>query len=147
MLLLVEEFASISGRPDDAADIGHRSQDTVKLARTLILILKITIAADQRAEALARAFAAISGSRRPDGWIELRAGDVGEPLRALNRACRLEQATAIVLADLAPPVPRDMPYVRLWDRSDDFALQLAAWAGGVSEFPAFKANELIRLPV
>jgi hypothetical protein len=111
------------------------------------LLLKISGPPTAPTGALACALDAMTGARRQDGWIELADEDTGEPLRLLNRACGLGQDTAIVLAQVPVATPPDAPYARLWDRTDEFATQLASWKEGVATLPALLPGELIRLPV
>lgn len=111
------------------------------------ILLKIANPRAESAVALARAIGAMSGACGQDGWIELTYDDLGDPLRSVNRACRIERVTATLLAEAAVPAAPDAPYERFWDRTEDLAAKLNAWRDGQMPFPELKARELIRLPI
>ena len=111
------------------------------------LSLKMTSTSTDPEGQVARALEAIPGVRSRDGWIVLAGDCMDDLLRCLNRACLVERATVMVFADFALPASLDGPYVRLWDRTDEFAVQLARWREGEISFPPLKPGDLVRLPI
>jgi hypothetical protein len=68
-----------------------------------------------------------------------------EALRQLADACSRVGGAALLHAERAPAERGDGPYLRLWERTEEYAGALQAWRNGIGPIPTLLPGELVRL--